>query len=511
MRTVAQTKYGLVKGTVEDGLHVFRGVPYAAAPVGPLRYRAPVEPAPWEGEREAVEFGVAAPQHRASGTAGELFSPDGPSGEDCLTLNIWTPDLGATGLPVLVWIHGGGFLFGGGTGSPLVDKGSFARHGVVQVSINYRLGIDGYLLTDDDPASGNFGTADQVAAMRWVRDNIHAFGGDPDTVTIAGNSAGATAVGALLAVPSARGLFKRAIIQSGYSDTLLSRPSAELIAREVYQRAGLVHGDLEALRALRDRDPERVIGIQADLFDEVIATRDVERFGEEIARTGNPFQPVVGGDFLPSTPLQALAQPEFPDVDLLVGYNREEFRLVLGIGMVTLDIDTVAAFFEGVTPGRGTETLALYGATRPDADPAQLLAALETDRLYRGPANRIARAHATTTAATYFYRFSWQSTAFDGNIGAGHAVEQPFAFDALDVPKAKLFTGPNPPQLVADDLHHAWVSFIRTGNPSHDALPAWPEYNTDTQALLDFADAPALIHDPEPAELDLWVPARSKV
>ncbi|MFB8004044.1 carboxylesterase/lipase family protein [Nocardia sp. NPDC056000] len=509
MRTVASTTYGLVKGVVQDGVYVFRGVPYAAAPVGPLRYRAPVPPEPWDGERDAAEFGVAAPQHRPPGSLGELFSPDGPTGEDCLTLNVWTPDLGAAGLPVLVWIHGGGFLFGGGTGSPLVDKGSFARHGVVQVSINYRLGIDGYLWTDEDPASGNFGTADQIAALRWVRDNIRAFGGDPDAVTIAGNSAGGTAVGALLAVPSARNLFARAIIQSGYPDPLLSPASAQLSAREVYRRAGLTFGDLEALRALRDADPERVIGIQRDLFDEVVATRDVDRFGAEIARSGNPFQPAVGGEFLPSTPVDTIARPGHGGVDLLIGYNREEFRLVLGVGLITLDTAAVTAHFEGVLPGRGAEVLELYRSTRPDADPGQLLAALETDRIYRAPSTLLARASALRSPSTYFYRFSWQSTAFDGTIGAGHTVEQPFAFDALDVPKAESFTGPNPPQRVADDLHRTWVSFVSTGNPRHDSLPAWPRYDLAHQALMDFADTATLIHDPDPAELALWVPARS--
>lgn len=504
MDAVASTKYGRVRGTVEGGVSVFRGVPYAAAPTGLLRFRAPVPPEQWDGERAATTFGVIAPQHRPDGIAGDMFAPTLPAGEDCLTLNVWTPALGDAGLPVLVWIHGGGFLFGT-SGDSMIDKGSFARNGVVIVSVNYRLGIDGFLLVDGDPDGGNYGMLDQVAALRWVQENIREFGGDPARVTVAGQSAGATAVGALLAAPSAEGLFARAILQSGYPDPMLSQASAAVTAREVYTRAGLAEGDVEGLRELREKSPESVRQIEKDLFEEIVTTRDAARFGEDVAVTGNPFQPVVGRRFLPRAPVEALHAAETGKVDLLIGHTKEEYRLMYGIGMLSLDMETVSAAFEHALPKRGADALALYRSTRPQASPVELLAALETDRGYRIPATRLANAHVHGGGGkTFFYRFSWPSTAFDGAIGAGHGVELPFVFDALDAVEGLRLTGDDPPQRLADDMHRAWVAFIADGDPSHDGIPPWPVYDLETRAMLEFGAEHRVIHDPEPAELLLW-------
>ncbi|MDW5593764.1 carboxylesterase family protein [Conexibacter stalactiti] len=504
MDAVASTTYGRVRGTVEDGVAVFRGVPYAAAPVGSLRFAPPVAPASWDGERDATAYGPAAPQIGLDGVAAEIFAPAFPSGEDCLSLNVWTPDLGGAGLPVLVWIHGGAFLFGG-SGDDLLDRGAFARSGVVVVSVNYRLGLDGFLHVDGDPAGGNYGTLDQLAALRWVQENIAAFGGDPGRVTVGGESAGATAVCALLAAPAARGLFARAIAQSAYPEPLLSQASGAIMAREVARGLGLADGDLEGVRALREREPERVIAVVKSLFEQA-ATRDAERFGDEIAALMNPFMPLVGGAVVPRRPLEAARAGELADVDLLIGTNRDEFRLVFGLGMMAIDDEIVGAIFEATFPGQGAEALALYAETRPDASPVDLLAALETDRSYRVGSTLLADAHAAQRpGSTFFYRFSWESAAFDGAIGAAHAVELPFVFDALDTPMARALTGDGAPQALADDVHRAWVAFVVSGNPGHAGLPDWPAYDATTRPVLELAGEHRLLRDPDGRELALWV------
>jgi para-nitrobenzyl esterase len=503
MSALAATTYGQVSGTVENRVVVFRGVPYAKAPVGPLRFAAPVAPDPWEGELAATAYGPAAPQPRPGGLVEDIFSPRHPAGEDCLSLNIWTPDPAATGLPVLVWIHGGAFLFGG-SGDDVIDRGAFARSGVVVVSVNYRLGLDGYLYVEDDPDGGNYGTLDQIAALRWVRDNIASFGGDPDRVTVGGQSAGGTAVCALLASPLARGLFSRAIAQSAYPDPLLSQESGRIIARELESRLGVAAHDLEALRAVREQQPERVTTVLKELFDDV-ANRDAERFGPQIAAQMNPLMPIVGGAVLPRTPLDAARAGELADVDLLIGTNRDEFRIVFALGMMSVDDAMVDAVFEMTFPGRGAEALATYEKSRPGASKTDLLAALETDRSYRVGSTLLADAYAARRPGrTFSYRFSWPSAAFGGAIGAAHAVELPFVFDALDTPMAEALTGPGAPQRLADDIHRAWVAFIATGHPGHAALPEWPAYEGQTRPVLEFAAEHRIVRDPGGDELALW-------
>ncbi|MEN3281151.1 MAG: para-nitrobenzyl esterase [Solirubrobacteraceae bacterium] len=487
----------------DRGIFAFRGIPYAAAPTGPLRFGAPVRPPAWQGVRDATRFGVAAPQHRPEGNAGSLFAPAVPSGEDCLSLNVWTPQLGAANLPVMVWVHGGGFLFGTGAG-PLLDKGTFARDGIVLVSMNYRLGVDGYLFVEDDPASGNYGTLDQIAALAWVQENIAAFGGDATRVTLAGQSAGSTAVSALMAAPAAHGLFSQAVVHSGYPDLLLSQEVASGTTREVYARLGIPHGDLKALRQLRERHPERILAMQQELFVEIARTRDVERFGREIAVSVNPFQPVVGGDVVPRLPVDALSEAGRPQLPLMIGHNREEAQLIFGIGMLAPHPDGLEAAFEAAAPGRGADVLRTYRASRPDAEPIELLAALETDRMYRASITDLADAHARTGAPTFFARFSWRSTALGGALGAGHGVDQPFVFDALDLPAAERLTGPGAPQALADLVHRAWVTYVTSGDPHHDGLPSWPRYSAVDRRIMDFDVPPAVVANPAPDELALW-------
>ncbi|MQY31167.1 Carboxylesterase [Nocardia sp. RB56] len=504
MDAVVATTSGPVRGTIEDGLTVFRGIAYAQPPVGPLRWAAPEPPVPWTEPRPAVSFGPAAPQPRPDGIVGDIFSPAFPSGEDCLSLNVWTPDPQATGLPVFVWIHGGAFLFGSGA-DDLIDHGSFARSGIVFVSINYRLGMDGYLYVEGDENAGNYGTLDQIAALRWVRANIAAFGGDPERVTIGGESAGGTAVAALLAAPAARGLFVRAIAQSAYPEPLLSPDSGRIVARELESRLGVPAGDLAALREVREWHPRDVTTVVRELFEDV-ANRDATHYGAEIAAQMNPLMPIVGGEVLPSRPVEAGAAGELADVDLLIGTNRDEFRIVFALGMMSVDDATIDAVFEATFPGRGAEALATYAAGRPGSSRLDLLAALETDRSYRVGSTLLADAHARhRPGSTWFYRFAWPSTAFDGQIGAAHAVELPFVFDALGTPMAEALTGPGAPQPLADDIHRAWVAFITTGDPNHDGLPTWPAYDHAKRRVMELGSGHRVVAAPDADELALWI------
>ncbi|ROO86689.1 para-nitrobenzyl esterase [Actinocorallia herbida] len=503
MSVLVSTTYGQVEGTVEDGIAVFRGIPYAQAPVGPLRFRPPVAPEGWTGVRPALAYGAAAPQPRPDGAVGDIFSPGHPTGEDCLSVNVWTPDPGASGLPVLVWIHGGAFLFGS-SADDLIERGAFARSGVVTVTINYRLGVDGYLFVEDDPDGGDYGTLDQIAALRWVRANISAFGGDPDRVTVAGESAGGTAVCALLAAPAAQGLFARAIAQSAYPDPLLSQESGRIIARELKERLAALAPDLDSVGEVRELHPEYVLQAVKELFEDV-ANRDAARYGPEIAAQMNPLMPVVGGAVLPERPLEVARDGRLADVDLLIGTNRDEFRIVFALGMMSVADELVDALFEATFPGRGAEALKVYAQDRPDASKVDLLAALETDRSYRVGSTRLADAHAAQRpGSTFCYRFTWPSTAFGGAIGAAHSVELPFVFDALGTPMAEALTGPDAPQRLADDIHRAWVAFIGTGDPNHAGLPEWPAYDGDTRPVLELSPDHRVVANPGGDELALW-------
>ena len=239
MELTVKTTSGLVRGTdAAHGTYAFKGIPFAAPPVGPLRFRPPERPDAWDGTRDATRYGAVVPQVRTPAELGELFDSKGTHGPDCLNLNVWTPGLGAVGLPVLVWIHGGAFVIGSGSDS-LYDGSTFARDGVVCVTINYRLGAAGFHHAGDVPGSGCFGLLDQVAALEWVQENIASFGGDPNRVTVAGESAGAMSVGCLMGTPAAKGLFRRAIPQSGAASNGMPKESAALIAGELLAKLGV--------------------------------------------------------------------------------------------------------------------------------------------------------------------------------------------------------------------------------------------------------------------------------
>ncbi|HEX9036993.1 MAG TPA: carboxylesterase/lipase family protein [Ktedonobacterales bacterium] len=491
MNPVVKTRYGASRGAVSDGVRVFKGIPYAAPPFGPNRLRPPQPVAPWRGVRDALAFGPTPPKQEIPPLVSALMPEPAIPGEDCLTLNIWTPDAHAARLPVIVWIPGGMFEFGTAA-TAWYDGSHFARDGVICVTINYRVGAEGFLYLGDGVA--NRGLLDQAAALRWVRDNISAFGGDPGNVTIFGESAGAMSVATLLAMPRAEGLFQRAIAQSGGAQHVMSAATARRVGRELARLLGV-----EATRAAIAAVPvARVISAQAELKNELVANPDPERWGVEAVTALLPWQPVVDGDTLPAPPLDRIGAGAGASIDLMVGTNTDEHRLFLAAGGALDSVSDEALAGLMATYGLPVEaTLGAYRAAHPAASPGDLLAAVQTDWYWRIPAIRLADAHARNSPATYMYEFAWRSPSFGGALGACHSLEIPFVFDTLGHQTAGLL-GPNPPQPLADRMHTAWVAFAMFGDPG------WPRYSVPRRATMRFDEYVEVVEDPWAMEREVW-------
>ncbi|WP_329204500.1 carboxylesterase family protein [Streptomyces sp. NBC_00683] len=443
MDIIATTCRGKVRGRVRGGVATFLAIPYAAAPFGVHRFRAPAPVEPWEGVRDALEYGPIAPQRPYRPPLDQLIPEVDIAGEDCLHLNIWTPDTGGDAggapLPVIVWIHGGS-LRNGSAAMPLYDGRAFARDGVVLVSINYRLGVEGFGVFPDAP--DNRGLLDQIAALTWVKENIAAFGGDPARVTVCGESAGAVSIAALMTSPRAAGLFHRAILQSGPPQTVTRGQGSKTVRAMAKELR--VPATAEEFAAV---DRERLLDVQ----DAVVGRAD--------PISGGPgFHIVVDDDVVP-------ADPPLPSVDLLLGCNREEYRLWFVPGGAvdrTSRLTLRLALLKFRIPGRVAR---LYRASRRGAKPGVILGEMATDLLLRGPLNRLADSR---PARTFLYEFAWRSPIL--GLGACHALEIGFVFDNLR--HGESLTGPDAPQPLADAMHRAWVDFATSGDPGWSAWDA---------------------------------------
>ncbi|WP_257002503.1 carboxylesterase/lipase family protein [Streptomyces sp. WZ.A104] len=480
-----RTVHGTVRGAVEKGVAVFRGIPYAAPPVGARRFRAPEPPEPWTGVREALAYGPTAPKRPYAPPLDRLLPDPAVPGEEWLNLNVWTPSPkpDATGLPVLVWIHGGSLLHGS-SAVPVYDGSAFARDGVVLVSVNYRLGVEGFGVFPDAPA--NRGLLDQLAALEWVRDNIAAFGGDRDRVTVAGESAGAVSIAALLATDRAAGLFRRAVLQSGAPAALppeAAGGTTELIAKRL--------GVPATAAAFAAVDPDALLTAQA-----------------EVTSGGNPltgrtaFQLVVDGELLTHDPADALRTGTAAGIDLLMGANTEEYRLWFVPGGLTERISRLKLRLALLKFRVPSATARTYRGNRPDATPGEILGALATDLLLRVPLNRLADARTDAPGSTYVYEFGWPSPV--ERLGACHALELGFVFDTLAHPDTAALTGPDAPQELADAMHRAWVAFAATGDPG------WPSWDASRPVRFFGPGAPALVLAPRDDELRGWEPYRKR-
>ncbi|WP_433230418.1 carboxylesterase/lipase family protein [Actinomadura formosensis] len=487
MEAVVETSYGKVRGTTRDGVTAFLGIPYAAPPFGPNRFRAPRPPRPWDGVRPAVEYGPTAPKPGYPKPFDALLpDPDIP-GEDCLNLNVWTPDPGGSGLPVMVWIHGGAFRNGSGA-VPLYSGHAFARDGVVCVTINYRLGVEGFANLPGAPL--NRGLLDQIAALEWVRDNIAGFGGDPGRVTVFGESAGGMSVTTLLSLDL--GLFRRAIAQSGAGGIAQDPDDAMLVTKEMAARLG-VEPTAEAFAAL---DPAAIIPAQASVAAEVAMLPDPGRWGATTAAGGMSLTPVLDGELLTRRPEDAIAAGAGRDVDLLIGYTSEEFRLFLMPTGLAAQLTDEAVGVVAAGMGVPSGLPAAYRDRYPDMTAGELMATIITDSLFRVPANRAAAGHAASGGRTWMYEFGWRSPNHD--LGACHALELGFVFDNLSAGTGGM-AGPNPPQALADRMHRAWAGFAGTGDPG------WERFDPSTRAVRMFGEPDGgVAGDPRGGDRALW-------
>lgn len=498
---MVHTPSGALRGRWRDDVARFAGVPYAQPPVGDGRFRPPRPLEPWEGERDAARFGPISPQNPSLMDA--LFGGESEQwDEDCLFLNVWTPRPEPdAGLPVMVWIHGGGFEMGSGS-SPLYHGESFAREGVVLVTINYRLGPLGFLeLGHLDPSlagSGNLGLLDQIAALRWVREKIASFGGDPGNVTVFGESAGAMSISLLLTMPSARGLFDRAIVQSGAADSARTPDRAEADCKEFMAACGL--GSVEEVL---EAPIETLLAGHATMAAARVADP------EAVIRThGNPlsflsFRPVADGREVPSDPLGAVAAGAAKDVPLIVGTNLEEWRL---FALLTQPTDSEESLLRrmALLVDDADGALAAYRTEHPEASIAELEGAFLTDVVFRIPGSHLAEAQ-SRHATVHQYRWDWRSPAWGGAIGAAHAVEIPFVFDLVEDQRLHVFVGPEAPKELSRAIHETWISFARTGRPEVPGGPEWPALRPGgPRPVLVWDSERRVIEDPEPVTTAFW-------
>jgi para-nitrobenzyl esterase len=505
MAPVALTRQGRVEGETYRGAHVFRGIPYAAPPVGALRFRPPRPPALWSGTRDATRFQRAAPQASpVLRLVGRLIGGGAGEAEDCLYLNVWTSGVDGRRRAVMVWLHGGAFVMGSGS-SPLYSGRGLARRGdVVVVTLNYRLGALGALnlralRPGDAGASGNQGLQDQIAALEWVRDNIAEFGGDPEKVTVFGESAGAMSVGTLLGAPRAQGLFHRAILQSGAAHNVSSQENAAEIAELFLHELGVSARDDDALSRVplsAILDAQSSVAIARSMRQGILA-----------------WQPSVDGDVLPARALEGIAKGVSKSVPVLIGTNADEWNLFL-IGDREgrrLDPARLRRRLERALPGvdatgraRAEAALEAYLRARSQRgrDPCvRLWAAFQTDRIFHYPATCLAELQLAHQASVFAYLFGFAPPI----IGACHGLELPFVFGTLRAPLLRPILGWSPTaQALARTMQDAWIAMARTGNPAHEGLPEWPRYDVSRRATMRFEGSCAVEDAPFEDERRFW-------
>ncbi len=492
---IASTTNGKVQGFEKEGVVQFRGIRYATAE----RFRPPQPVEPWDGVYDATRFGTPAPQN-PSPLEAMLAAPPVDGTEDCLFLNVYTPAVDDRTRPVMVWIHGGAFTAGQGS-TPWYAGSSIAAQGdVVVVTINYRLGALGFLHLDGVlgagfEGSGNNGIRDQIAAIRWVKDNIAAFGGDPDRITVFGESAGGMSVGTLLGTPGVPEMLCGAIAQSGAADHAKPLDEAGRATGILLDELGLDATGADALLAL---------GVDALLAAQLTAsTRWAEATG-----AGLPFSPVVDGVVLPRPPIDAIRDGSAANVALLAGTTAEEWNLfhLMDRARGPMTDDHLRRRLSRSVGDRADDVIAVYRDELPQASNDDMWCAIATDWVFRVPAIRLSEAQSANQPATYAYLFSYKSTAFDGALGACHAVDVPFAFDNVDRRGVDFFLGrvDDGTRALSTATSRAWTAMARHGSPEHDGVASWPAYSTETRNVKELGSTIRLLDDPGSAARRLW-------
>lgn len=540
------TTSGPVRGRASGSVLAFKGIPYARSPVGPLRFAAPVAPLPWSDVLDAGDYGPVAPQPYAPLEAllgaGEM--PQSEAG--CLTLNVWTPGADDAERPVMVWVHGGAFTTGSGA-APWYDGTALAEAGdVVVVTFNYRLGTLGFMYLGESLGSGgrgsvgaepvcagsagvesasveeprcNFGLLDQLAVLSWVHDNAAAFGGDPECVTVFGQSAGAMSIGAMFGSSRLPGLVRRAILQSGACSHTMSVEAAALNSTVILDRLGLTPESPGLLESLQSLPTSAILAAQAAQLPEAV--------------DGMTFLPVLDGLTLTARPLDAVAAGAVSHMDLLVGTNADEARLFMLTDPSLADMDEkelmarASEVWGPHDPERARQVVDVYRRSRPNAPPREVWSAITTDKVFRIPAIRLAEAAVKATGipdpraapiervcgATFAYLFAWRTPAFGGAFGSCHSLEIPFVFDHLDQAGLSMVTGPvEDLSLLAREMRDAWVAFARSGRPVLAGGQTWPPYVLQQPSPAGFGYRATMclditcgmIEDPDDEERRLW-------
>ncbi len=483
-----ETRYGAVRGSARDDVLVFKGIRYGAD-TATTRFAAPASPEPWQETREATAYGASCPQ-TPTGNPGGLFSswrpePTPPYSEDCLFLNVWTPGLDETARPVMVWFHGGGFTSGNGS-SRAYEGTRLARRGdVVVVTVNHRLNVFGYLALghygEGFEDSATAGVLDMVLALNWVQDNIDRFGGDPDTVLIFGESGGGAKVSTLLATEQAKGLFHRAVVQSGAMLRFPEQASARAAADKVVGNLGLTADSVAEIRKLPAE------AIQTALVDTDAATA-----------------PSIDGRTLIRHPFEPDAAPPGKDVPLMLGTNRTESSLFVGAAdpaIFDLTWDELPAALRRTYPDADVERIvAGYRELQPESDPADIYFEVTTDaRWLAGHVIQAERKVQQGGAPAWLYLFDWDTPVDGGKWRSPHALEIGFVFD--NVANSESISGiGDSQQRVADIMADTWIAFARTGNPNNPHLPEWAPYNLESRPVMVFDEQPALVNDARGAQ-----------
>ena len=495
------TSFGDLRGELLDGVNIFRGIPFATPPVGELRWRAPKPPIAWSGVRDATRFGSPAPQLEspiqvASAYNGMWRAFEDVS-EDCLTLNIWSPNLSDAQLPVMVWIHGGAFNTGAGS-QPMYEGSHLAKNnGVLVVTINYRLGPFGYF--NHDQFDYNVGTLDQVAALKWIQTEITRFGGDPNNVTIFGESAGGKSVEILLSTPSAKGLFHKAIIQSTYD------PPMEMW-RGVEKTTELVtHLDRGVSPTeLLDSTTDELLKAQQNLYFLGLTQGDQR----------GVVNPVIDGTVLPDYPRSEISRGICSDIPVMIGTTLDETRLFSLFTLIDSPETTFDNLLEHLETGISDTTKdvlqqavnhyrSLENATGEPVTPEDVKQAIRTDMTFRQPSIRLAEAHANTNKNTYMYIFEWKSHLLP-QIGACHGLEIPFIFGNFDCPIGELAGMLREPDNLSFVMQTAWANFAHTGTPSATGINEWPAYEIENRFTMMFDETSDVVSDPYGETRQFW-------